>query len=91
MDLPQTYSLEIMLLEDEEIIGGWNGNWTVSYEDLKDKNKLVFHTFEYWPKPITDDEMMDMYTYLFEGDYQSLINHEFIFVNETVSEGEVNE
>jgi len=91
VDLPQTYSLEIMLLEDEEIIGGWNGNWTVSYEDLKDKNKLVFHTFEYWPKPITDDEMMDMYTYLFEGDYQSLINHEFIFVNETVSEGEANE
>jgi len=81
--VPQTYSLEIMMLdENEDVIGGYMGDWTVSYEDLKDKNELVFHTFEYWPKPVSDEQKMDFYMFLFEGEYQDLLNHEFILVDE---------
>ncbi|MCK5108031.1 MAG: hypothetical protein KAQ83_04860, partial [Nanoarchaeota archaeon] len=39
----KTYTLEIMLIgEDEQLIGGYQGNWTVSYTEQKDKDEIVF-------------------------------------------------
>jgi hypothetical protein len=60
----------MLIGDDEQLIGGYQGNWTVSYNEQKDKNTIVFRTMKYMPEPETDDEMVNMYLALFEGDYE---------------------
>ena len=75
----KTYSLEIILTDElgEEMIGGYKGNWTLSYEDMKDKNTLVFRTMEYWPAPITDEDKMNFYLAMFGDSYQGQLKPRF--------------
>jgi len=37
------YEVEIYLMDDEGIKGGYEGNWTVSWEELKLGNEITFH------------------------------------------------
>ena len=74
----KTYSLEIILLDKEdEMVGGYKGNWTVSYNDMKDKEKIVFRTFKYLPEPLDDDSLMNMYLFMFDGDYSDELKPRF--------------
>lgn len=61
-----TYQLSIMLLkriseEEDLLVGGWVGNWTVSMEDMLDAEKVVFHIPEKFPTPTTDIEILGVY------------------------------
>jgi hypothetical protein len=61
-----TYYVNIMLIQkvgaDEDImIGGWMGNWTVELEDILDARKVVFHIPQKYPPPKTPDEIIAAY------------------------------
>jgi hypothetical protein len=61
-----TYSLNIMLLQkmskdEDRLIGGWMGNWTVRLEDILDAKKVIFHVPQKFPPPQTDAEIISVY------------------------------
>ena len=37
------YQLEIYLMDDKSILGGYKGNWTVSWDKLKSAEEITFH------------------------------------------------
>jgi len=75
---PSTYDLEIYVLdENDELIGGYKGEWITSYLDFKNSSKVVFKAFEYLPKPATDEERTDMITFLLEGNYTEQLRPRF--------------
>lgn len=58
-----TYDVEIFLLDDTGIIGGYKGEWTPAWTELKDAYKIKFHVLE---MPYTQDieEQYEFYTSL---------------------------
>ncbi len=61
-----TYIVNIILMkkvnnDDDEVIGGWMGNWSVKLEDMLDAKKIVFHVPQRYPSPKNDLEMVEMY------------------------------
>lgn len=69
-----TYHLNIMLLErngDEDImIGGWVGNWTVKEWEIKEAQKVVFEVMQKYPKPVNLEDIETMI-----GVYELMNNH----------------
>ncbi len=49
-----TYEVTIYLVDDENIIGGYIGDWQVSKEALKDADEIIFHVVE--QGPASDDQ-----------------------------------
>lgn len=49
-----TYEVSIYLSDDENIVGGYIGNWTLKKDDIRHANEIVFHVLE--QGPATDDE-----------------------------------
>lgn len=48
------YNVDIYLVDDQDnFIGGYKGNWSVSWDDLKDGEEVVFHVIQ---MPFTRDE-----------------------------------
>jgi hypothetical protein len=47
-----TYELEIYLADDRTVLGGYKGNWTVSWNELKGAKEIKFHVIEF---PYTED------------------------------------
>ena len=75
---PSTYNLEIYVLDEmDELIGGYKGEWIISYLDFQGKDKIVFKALEYIPKPTTDEEKTDMVTFLLEGNYTEELKPRF--------------
>ena len=73
-----TYDLEIYIFDEEgEIIGGYKGDWITSYLDFKDKSEVVFKVIEYIPKPTTDEEKLDLWIYMMEGNYTEELRPRF--------------
>ena len=62
-----TYDVNIMLLKrgagdaEDQLVGGWIGNWTVSLQQMLDAKEIVFHVPQKYPLPATDDDLMDLY------------------------------
>jgi len=61
-----TYNLNIMLMkkmnkEDDKLVGGWIGNWTVKLEDILDAKKVIFHAAQKYPTPVSDEDLMAAY------------------------------
>lgn len=48
-----TYELAVYLFKDDNAAGGYKGNWTVSWEELKNAEQIKFHVIE---KNIKDPE-----------------------------------
>jgi hypothetical protein len=48
-----TYELSIYLFDDDNAAGGYKGNWTVSWEELKNAEQIKFHVIN---KKIKDPE-----------------------------------
>ena len=72
-----TYRLEITLLDtNDTVVGGFMGDWIIGL-DFIGKEKIVFKTFEYWPTPTNEDEEMNMYVYLGEGNYTEILKPKF--------------
>ncbi|NQU78444.1 hypothetical protein HQ545_01620 [Candidatus Woesearchaeota archaeon] len=60
------YDLNIMLLQkvgknDDRLIGGWIGNWSVSLEEMLDARKVIFHVPQKYPPPSTDADIISVY------------------------------
>ncbi len=45
------YDLEIYLMRDEEIIGGYKRTWSVAWNELKNADEIIFHVIEQDPLP----------------------------------------
>jgi hypothetical protein len=61
-----TYDLNIMLVkkmgkDEDRMVGGWTGNWTVGLNEMLDARKVVFHVMQKFPTPKTDEEMVTVY------------------------------
>ncbi len=50
------YDVAVYLLRDEEIIGGYVGEWNVKSSDLKDGRQIIFHALELTPAPKDETE-----------------------------------
>lgn len=56
-----TYDLDIVLIsKDNEFIGGYRGNWTVTYNDLISSNAIIFQAMEKIPHPENEDEQAEL-------------------------------
>jgi len=61
-----TYELNIMIFQrmsdnEDRIVGGWIGNWSVRMEDMLDARKIVFHVPQKVPTPQSDSDMMAVF------------------------------
>ncbi|MFH1064575.1 MAG: hypothetical protein V1729_05820 [Candidatus Woesearchaeota archaeon] len=63
-----TYLLNVMLMkkisdEEDRMIGGWIGNWTVDMADMLDAKKVIFHVVQQVPTPAKDsvEDLMVVY------------------------------
>ena len=75
----QVYTLDIVLVKDDDIVGGYrNENLAVLREDVMNKKKIIFHVFEYRPTPINEKEKMEMAGYMLDNTYQEELRPEFI-------------
>ncbi|MEE9525999.1 MAG: hypothetical protein V3V78_05330 [Candidatus Woesearchaeota archaeon] len=70
------YQVEIYLADDRTILGGYMGNWTVRWGDLKGARKLKFHVVEY---PFHAD-LEKQFEYILElpGDTKKIPGPEFL-------------
>jgi hypothetical protein len=53
-----TYDIEINIIEDEKIIGGYKTNWTADWASLENANQITFNTVV--RENPSDDEMFDL-------------------------------
>ncbi|MBD3313283.1 hypothetical protein GF345_02475 [Candidatus Woesearchaeota archaeon] len=68
------YRLEVLLLsKDNEMIGGFRGNWTVDDADLRGKSTIVFKAIENIPHPSNGDEQIAMIAMLESGAYNEMV------------------
>lgn len=74
IDGAEEYKVEAFLMWDDKVIGGWMGNWTSS--GIEDADTFIFHTYVEEPIPLNDEEQIEVFRYLEEGDYHQ-IQHEF--------------
>jgi hypothetical protein len=61
-----SYRLQIYLFDEADgvLIGGYENNITLRYDDIANSNKIVFHAASYLPKPISPDQQNQIYTFL---------------------------
>lgn len=52
------YHLEVSVLEDSNYIGGYRGNWTVSWNELQSAEEIVFHVIS--KKDGSEDERFEL-------------------------------
>jgi len=72
-----TYDVTIVLYKEEiGIIGGWIGEWAVSYNDVVNNNELMFNVWEQIPWPGNDMEQAQIMANL-EESYSKQITHNF--------------
>ena len=50
------YDLEIYLMKNEDVIGGYKGKWSEAWNELTDADEIIFHVITQEPLPKDDDE-----------------------------------
>ena len=63
------YDVNIVLTEDGEYIGGYNGKWKTKGADISSSDLVVFHVLRYVPVPYTEEDKMEMMNFILNGDY----------------------
>jgi len=72
------YETNIFASRADSLIGGYsNEKMQITYDELKGKEKIIFHIFEYIPVPQTDQEKAEIISYLYEGKYQQTLKPTF--------------
>ncbi|MBI4739038.1 hypothetical protein HY772_05770 [Candidatus Woesearchaeota archaeon] len=60
-----TYEVSVMLLktvgENDNLIGGWIGSWTVDAADIEDAKEVRFHVMQKYPIPETTETLLETY------------------------------
>lgn len=60
------YDVNLLLIQkiskdEDRMIGGWIGNWTVKLGEILDAKKVIFHIPQKFPTPRTDAEVIAVY------------------------------
>lgn len=66
------YTLEIFLMDEENVIGGYQGTWTPAWSELKNSNEIVFHVVEVG-KPLTEAATISLFSSI--QTYSAQMNH----------------
>lgn len=73
-----TYSVNLLLSSYGVNVGGYiNEDLKIPLTDLLNKNKIVFHVFEYSPEPMGEEDIGPMTVYLMEGNYSKELKPTF--------------
>ncbi len=71
------YKLDIILIgKNDEMIGGYIGEWKVDEADIADNNKIIFNVVEKIPHPLTDADKVSLVLEM-EGRLKDLAIHKF--------------
>lgn len=75
------YYLDVMLLDSEknQVIGGYQGNFTYDYTDTVGRSNLVISVAEFLPRdiPFTPENQLEIMQYIEQGDYREEIQPQF--------------
>ena len=67
----------ILVNEDEELIGGFFGNWTPTLDGIEDAERVVFRAMEKRPRPISATSKGNLIIGLTNGTYQTRLGPYF--------------
>ncbi len=74
----EKYDIDVMLTLFHDLVGGYHAeNISIKYEQLADKNTIVFHVFEYRPITRTEQYYAEVASFLSTGEYQNVLKVEF--------------
>jgi hypothetical protein len=59
-DKDVTYEVSIFMTDEDKLVGGYKGNWTVAWDDLKYADSIEFSLVEFL-RTATDDEIAANY------------------------------
>ena len=62
-DKDATYEVSIFMTDQDKLVGGYKGNWTVPWTELKYADSVEFSVVEFL-RTATDDEIAEYYTQL---------------------------
>lgn len=72
------YDIDAMLFLRDNQVGGYSAQTLkVPYESIAGKTTATIHVVEYLPVPITDQQKIDMISYLVEGEYKDALQPTF--------------
>ncbi len=72
------YEISLLLSRGETLIGGYSQEKVkINYNDIKDKNTIVFHLFEYIPIPLKDEDKSKTAYHLYQGEYSAVLKPTF--------------
>ncbi len=88
-----TYIVNLLLVkkiseEEDRMIGGWIGNWTVRLPDILDARKVIFHIPQKYPTPQTDEEIIEVYELMSNRSMFPGLKPELVRADEWLPEGE---
>jgi hypothetical protein len=78
VDGDATYTIELILTQEGEYVGGYNGEVTLSSVDIANADTIVFHAIKYVPIPYTKDEKLLMMDYLLNGNYKEVLKPKLV-------------
>lgn len=78
VDGDATYKLNIVLMQGDEFVGGYNGVWNAKATDIAGANEIVFHVIQYDPMPYTKEEKLKMMDYIMNGNYKEKLKPELL-------------
>ena len=58
------YDLEVYLVRNEDVIGGYKGKWNIAWSQLKDADEIIFHVIEQEPMPEDENQKFMFITQL---------------------------
>lgn len=67
------YGLDIVLFQNEEYVGGYNGKWKPGSAEIADADTVVFQVIKYVPVPYTKEDKMKMMEYILNGAYKETL------------------
>ncbi|MFH0978762.1 MAG: hypothetical protein V1837_05675 [Candidatus Woesearchaeota archaeon] len=71
------YSLDIVFLHNNDHVGGYtNNNFHLSISEVAQAESVTLHVVDYRPSPVTEEQKLNMASYLFEGNYKDKLKPE---------------
>ncbi|MEM4254007.1 MAG: hypothetical protein QXR48_01315 [Candidatus Woesearchaeota archaeon] len=72
------YDIDAMLFLRDNQIGGYNAQTLrINYTEIAGKPTMTIHLVEHLPTAVTDEQKMNMMSYILEGDYRDALKPEF--------------
>lgn len=73
-----TFDVDISFTRLDDYIGGYIGdNVTISFEDIRDKDTIIFNVMQYRPTPRKEEEKLDMVSFMLTKEFQKILKPVF--------------